>query len=170
MILTSFSIISFCAGLTILVYVLLQVLCFTFLQFVSKSDMFLDHVDYFSLICLCLSDPITSQHFSCDENVFSVWNQLTILWSSHGHLALFPPMNITLRQRFHHDVLYLGTMLDEEVRQMMLGRRASSSDLRSVGKLIKYCDKHKKEVGLFCRKCRTPVCLVSLPFPLFIFI
>ena len=52
----------------------------------------------------------------------------------------------------------LGTILDEELKALMYTRQ-SGSELRSVNKLVKLCQKHQKELGLFCRKCKEPLCI-----------
>ena len=57
-----------------------------------------------------------------------------------------------------HNNYTSGTVLDEELKALMF-RRQNSSELRSVNKLVKLCQKHNKELGLFCRKCKEPLCI-----------
>ena len=38
-------------------------------------------------------------------------------------------------------------------------RKQTGLELRSVNKLVKLCNRHGKELGLFCRQCKEPLCI-----------
>ena len=56
------------------------------------------------------------------------------------------------------DFSFAGTVLDEELKALMF-RRQTSDELMKVNKLVKLCTRHGKELGLFCRRCKEPLCI-----------